>query len=196
MAKITARVLDMYPEVEVFVSREGGKLKRGGHAMHLLKSNGVNMLVATKSGEVLFLSLSEIAKVSPRNNDFFVCRVDPPTGALIYRPPNSEESLSAGPVRGSPDPNINLAAVAKELGFDLRDVIGEGSGASKSIDPSIPTKSALTPAEAAEGPREKSYEELVQPATTEDDDFSLDDMDAPDLSGLEIDDLLDSADES
>ena len=72
MAKLQAKVLRKFPEVEVFVEQTK-TLARGIHRMWLLRSNGINMLVANSSCNVLLVPLREVKVVAPRNNDYFIC---------------------------------------------------------------------------------------------------------------------------
>ena len=195
MAKLQAKVLRKFPEVEVFVEQTK-TLARGIHRMWLLRSNGINMLVANSSCNVLLVPLREVKVVAPRNNDYFICRLDPPTGSIMYRDVSTDKIQSTGPVRGAPDPTINLAAFAEqELGLNFSELLAEDYEPDEQSEPEVATHEVVTEEELQEGPSEKTYEELVKESQQLDEDVSdeeigaFDSLEPPDLDDVMIEDL-------
>lgn len=99
MRKLSADVVNRYPVVAVFFAEDNGRFKSGVHSTHLIRSNGVAMLCCDDDGDVHIIPLSLAAKVSPRNNDFLLCRFDAMTGHIVYRKPNGPEVFSTGPIK-------------------------------------------------------------------------------------------------
>jgi len=75
------------------------------------------MLCAREEDNLLcFVPLKKIEKVSPVNNRHFVCRIDDNTGAIFAKALLDNTIYNTGPVRGSPDPDVDLKAILNNMG--------------------------------------------------------------------------------
>jgi hypothetical protein len=189
MNKLPPETVDRFPLVDVFFpdSAADSRFEPGVHQLHLVASNGVNMLCCKEDGEVFLIPLKLTAKVSARNSKHFICRYDSLTGTIIFRSVATNETASTGPVRGRPDATINLDRIAKELGLSLEELANDESP----LSTSLPVKAALTCAEMQQGPAERTVDELL--GLTEENDpahalFTLDEIDVPDLDELVVED--------
>ena len=195
MPKLTPEVLKQYPYVRVFLAKQlavGEHILSGIHKTRLIRSNGINMLCCDDEGQSYLIALRDTIKVSPHNDDSFICRYDPVTDCILVKSAGDSATRSLGPVRGRPDPNINLAHVAHELGLSLEKLPTSEVALPK---PNLPSKQAITTAELDCGPVRRTYAELMNSEDTAEEDIMLvDELEVPDLSDFEVDDDTEALD--
>lgn len=119
---LTAKQLEAFPFVDVFVSKAGGRLAVGVWTFRFLCGNGLNLLLADSQGHLIMLPMAEVGKVSPHTDDSFQCVVDTTTGLLQVRKQGTESFKTIGCVSRRPNPSFVLAAVVKELGLTISDI--------------------------------------------------------------------------
>lgn len=105
-----------FPRVRLFFEGRG-ETARGTHETHLLISNGAQLLCADDSGYAFLASLKDIVRVSACNDDRFHCTYDFGQGRITYRDRRTGRSAETGPLRGAPDPSINVRRFAETLGL-------------------------------------------------------------------------------
>lgn len=185
MSKLSLEAVASYPTVAVFMkSCSELDQRQGVHTTHLIKSNGVNALCCNDSGDVYLIRLSLVHKISPRNDDHWIARLDNMTGQIVAQSLDTGEEKWMGPVRGAPDPNINLTAIAAELGFNISDLSAEVDKRPINRE----SKPIMTDAELAEGPVQRTYAELISSDVEDGELLSMDDIEVPDLTDFEIED--------
>lgn len=189
MRKLHPEILKQFPYVRVFLAKKtlvGDIELKGIHRTHLIRSNGINMLCCDDKGTAYVIALRDTVKVSPCNDDNFICRYDSTTGCILVKSSAAGAVTSLGPVRGRPDPSVNLADVARELGLSLEKL---PTSEQRLPGPNLPSQPALTTDDLRRGPATRTYEELISSDDGEDDDLtSIDELEVPDLSDFEVDD--------
>jgi hypothetical protein len=189
MKNLSQELIAQLPKISVFFAKPvrlsaGQSSVVGIHETRLVRSNGINMLCCNEEGQLYLVALQDTVKVSPQNTDKFICRYDSTTGCILAKDTETNKVHSMGPVRGQPDANINLGAIAKELGVDLAEL----SVGSKLSKPNVEHQHTLTTDEIKQGPTEKTYEELIASGNDGVGELeSLDDFEPPDLSDFEVD---------
>lgn len=182
MYKLSEKMLEDYPLVRLFFdSPPPGSSKRGVHQTHLIASNGINMLCCESDGQAYVVPLRCVVKVSPRSSDRLYCHLDSVTGCLLVQDRRTDKIRSLGPIRGRPEPNIDLSAVASQ--FNL--VLTELPAAGDVITFNTAHKSPITSAKEAELAVEHTYDELIGRDSTRG-IISLDELEPPDLTDFEL----------
>ncbi len=188
MCRVSSETAQRFPSIDVFFVEGGGPTapeKPGIHRTHLIKSNGVNLLCCNDEGQIYLVRLGEVKRVSAVNCEQFVCRFDEESCGIRAQHIKTGEITLTGPVRGRPDPNINLTDIAAELGIDLAEL----KTRSELVTPNVPNAKVLTTEVLERGPTELTYEQLIQPEEGEEPIMSLDEIEVPDLSDFEIVDV-------
>lgn len=161
--KLPVELLIDYPLVRVFFLHPPDSDTSSVRELHLIRSNGIGMICCTKAGTPYLVRLQDVVKVSPLNNDYFICRYDAPTGCIICRKMATGDHVNFGPVRGQPEPNVSLTKIADDLGLDLW---GLDTFPTEADD--VDTYRALTTAEALAGPDLNTYEHLMSSVLDDD----------------------------
>ena len=181
MSKVDKEKVFNYPLVGIFYNnkKSDGRVPDAVHEAYLVKSNGIQMICCEADGNVFLVNLSEVGRVSPRNNDYWVCRFDPESGNIEFRSQVNGDRGFTGPVRGTPDPSVDLRQAAAQLGVSFDDLVDSV--------PEIDSRAVegVACSEIAHGPVERDAQELLGFAPDVEEDMDFEDLDAlfSDLEG-------------
>ena len=176
MFNTSSEFVNQFPVVDVFFSESSiacGVAAPGIHRTHLIKSNGVNMLCCKEGRNPYLIRLKDVCRVSPVNNDTFICRFDDQSCNIRAHNVNTDNVMFTGPIRGRPDPTVNIMEAASQLGIDPTTLT---VGIPEALDMDVAHTEVVTSDIAA------LVDELPSAATISVDFNDLDDLDVPDLS--------------